>query len=129
VSQAQEFVLGGYTVGGCTYALIFGYYEDRDLVCVARTRNGFTPKIREDLLRDSDGSNTPHWLFSNLPEERSGRWGAGLTAAKMKDCRWLKPALVGQFEFVEWTPDGHLRHTRFMELREDQNAQDGTGER
>jgi len=28
--------------------------------------------------------------------------------------------LVGQFEFVEWTPDGHLRHARFMGLREDQ---------
>jgi len=43
----------------------------------------------------------------------------GLNAAKMKDCRWLKPLLVGQFEFVEWTEDGHLRHSRFMGLRED----------
>lgn len=34
------------------------------------------------------------------PAKRGGR---GLTAAKMKDCRWLKPVLVGQFEFVEWT--------------------------
>jgi hypothetical protein len=33
----------------------------------------------------------------------------GSTAAKMKDCRWT-PVLVGQFEFVEWTPDNHLRH-------------------
>ena len=40
-------------------------------------------------------------------------------AEKMKDCRWLKPVLVGQFEFVEWTPDGHLRHSRFLALRED----------
>jgi hypothetical protein len=35
----------------------------------------------------------------------SGRWGQGLTAAKMAECRWLNPVLVGQFEFVEWTPD------------------------
>jgi bifunctional non-homologous end joining protein LigD len=48
--------------------------------------------------------------FVNLPEQTSGRWGQGLTAEKMKDCRWLRPRLVGQFEFVEWTPDGHLRH-------------------
>jgi hypothetical protein len=34
----------------------------------------------------------------------------------MKSCRWLRPILVGQFEFVEWTPDKHLRHSRFVEL-------------
>jgi ATP-dependent DNA ligase len=37
----------------------------------------------------------------------------------MAECRWLKPALVGQFEFVEWTADAHLRHSRFVALRED----------
>jgi len=42
----------------------------------------------------------------------------------MKDCRWLKPVLVAQFEFAEWTPEGHLRHSRFMGLREDKNAND-----
>ena len=42
----------------------------------------------------------------------------------MKDCRWLKPVLVGQFEFVEWTPDSHLRHSRFIGLREDRKARD-----
>ena len=36
----------------------------------------------------------------NLPEAKSGRWGAGLTAAKMKDCQWLKPVLVAQIEFL-----------------------------
>jgi len=35
---------------------------------------------------------------------------------------WLKPSLVGQFEFVEWTPDGHLRHLRFMGLCEGHGA-------
>jgi hypothetical protein len=41
--------------------------------------------------------------FTNLPEKKAGRWGAGLTPAKMADCRWLNPVLVGQFEFLEWT--------------------------
>ena len=59
------------------------------------------------------GLEIPKCPFANLPEARTGRWGEGLTAAKMKDCRWLKPDLVGQFEFVEWTPDKHLRHARF----------------
>jgi ATP-dependent DNA ligase len=60
----------------------------------------------------------------NLPEAKSGRWGAGLTAAKMKDCRWLKPVLVAQIEFLEWTGDNHLRHIKFMALREDKPARD-----
>jgi bifunctional non-homologous end joining protein LigD len=60
----------------------------------------------------------------NLPEARSGRWGQGLTAEKMKDCKWLLPRLVGQFEFVEWTPDGHLRHARFMGLRDDKDPKE-----
>ena len=50
--------------------------------------------------------------FANLPEARSGRWGQGLTKEKMKDCRWLKPELVARVEFLEWTADNHLRHSR-----------------
>jgi ATP-dependent DNA ligase len=42
----------------------------------------------------------------------------------MAECRWLKPVLVGQFEFVEWTSDQHLRHSRFMALRDDKKAKD-----
>jgi hypothetical protein len=48
--------------------------------------------------------------FMNLPEARTGRWGQGLTAAKIKNCRWLNPVLVGQSEFREWTPD-NLRNS------------------
>jgi ATP-dependent DNA ligase len=40
----------------------------------------------------------------------------------MKDCVWVKPILVGVFEFVEWTPDNHLRHSRFVALREGKDA-------
>lgn len=53
-----------------------------------------------------------------------GRWGPGLTIAKMKDCRWLNPVSVGQFEFTEWTPDDYLRHSRFVALRDDKKARD-----
>jgi ATP-dependent DNA ligase len=42
----------------------------------------------------------------------------------MKDCRWMKPQLVGQFEYVEWTPNGYLRHSKFVALREDKKARD-----
>jgi ATP-dependent DNA ligase len=50
--------------------------------------------------------------------------GARLTAAKMGEGRWLRPVLVGQFEFVEWTGENHLRQTRFIALREDKKATD-----
>ena len=60
--------------------------------------------------------------FANLPETKGGRWGTGLTAAKMAGCRWLEPVLVGQFEFLEWTGDNHLRHSKFIGLRSDKRA-------
>jgi bifunctional non-homologous end joining protein LigD len=123
MNQSQEFVIGGYTVGTRTFdAVIFGYYEGDTLIYVARTRNGFTPAMREQLFRKFRRLEIPRCPFANLPEARSGRWGQGLTKEKMADCRWLKPVLVGQFEFLEWTPDNHLRHTRFMALREDKPA-------
>ena len=42
----------------------------------------------------------------------------------MKECRWLQPVLVAQFEFVEWTPDGHLRHSRFVALKEEKDPRE-----
>jgi ATP-dependent DNA ligase len=99
--------------------LIFGLYENGGLRYVARTRNGFTPALRQKLFDSFRSLQTEKCPFVNLPEKRAGRWGQGLTIAKIKDCRWLKPKLVGQFEFTEWTPDDHLRHSRFVSLRDD----------
>lgn len=120
INKGQEFVIGGYTVGPKSFdAIIFGYYEGAKLLYAGRTRNGFTPILREHLHNRFRELATAECPFANLPEQRSGRWGLGLTAEKMKDCRWIRPELVGQFEFVEWTPDGHLRHSRFVALRQD----------
>jgi DNA ligase D-like protein (predicted ligase) len=124
-NQGQEFVVGGYTPTAKNFdALIFGYYEGNELMYAGRTRNGFTPSSRASLFKQFRALEIDECPFANLPEARSGRWGQGLTAEKMRECRWLKPVLVGQFEFLEWTPDDHLRHTRFMGLREDKNAKD-----
>ena len=125
INKGQEFVIGGYTIGGASFdALVFGYYDGDKLIYAARTRNGFTPKLRSELQKRFKPLEVNECPFANLPEKKSGRWGAGLTAAKMQDCRWLQPSLVGQFEFVEWTPEGHLRHSRFIGLREDKRAID-----
>jgi ATP-dependent DNA ligase len=58
--------------------------------------------------------------FANLPEKKRTQWA--LTKEEMTNCVWLKPQLVAQIEFTEWTPDGHLRHSKFIGLREDKAA-------
>ena len=119
----EEFVIGEYTAGGKTFdALIFGYYEGNRLVYVARTRNGFTPPLRDQLFKRFRGLEIAECPFANLPEARSGRWGEALTVDKMEECSWLRPVLVAQVEFVEWTADGHLRHSSFIALREDRET-------
>jgi bifunctional non-homologous end joining protein LigD len=121
VNRGQPFVIAGYTPSAKNFdAIVFGYYDCGNLIYAGRTRNGFTPAMRDQLFKRFHTLMTERCPFANLPEARSGRWGEGLTAEKMKQCRWLVPELVGQFEFVEWTPDLHLRHSRFMGLREDQ---------
>src|SRR5262245_58670659 len=47
-----------------------------------------------------------------------------LTKEEMKNGVWLKPMLVTQIEFTEWTPDGHLRHSKFVGLREDKEVRE-----
>jgi ATP-dependent DNA ligase len=125
VNRGQEFVIGGYTRGTKTFdALVFGYYEGNKLIYAARTRNGFTPVTRAQLFRKFKSLEIDECPFANLPEAKSGRWGQGLTKAKMAECVWLKPVLVGQFEFLEWTGENHLRHSKFVAVREDKNAKD-----
>jgi DNA ligase D-like protein (predicted ligase) len=125
VNQGQEFVIAGYTPSPKNFdALVIGYYDDTGLIYAARTRNGFTPGSRAELFRKIKPLEIRECPFAKLPEKKAGRWGAGLTASKMAECRWLKPVLVGQFEFVEWTSDNHLRHSRFMALRDDRRPKD-----
>ena len=120
INQGQEFVIGGYTPTPKNFdALIFGYYDGERLIYVARTRNGFTPALRQQIFKRLRALEISDCPFANLPEARGGRWGQGLTAAKMNECRWLKPSLVAQFEYTEWTPDNHLRHSRFVAFSED----------
>jgi ATP-dependent DNA ligase len=73
INQGQEFVLGGYTKGGRSFdALVFGYYQDGQLLYVSRTRNGFTPAARERLLKRFEPLEIAGCPFTNLPELRAG---------------------------------------------------------
>jgi ATP dependent DNA ligase C terminal region len=55
--------------------LIFGYYHGLRLLYAGRTRSGFTPAMRESLMRRFRGLENSDCPFANLPEARSGRWG------------------------------------------------------
>ena len=45
--------------------------------------------------------------------------GTGLHRREMKEAVWIKPQAVGETEFLKWTDGNHLRHTKFIGLRED----------
>jgi ATP-dependent DNA ligase len=76
------------------------------------------------LFKKFKGLEIDECPFVNLPGAKGGRWGQGLTSAKMAEVQWLEPVLVAQFEFLEWTADNHLRHSKFVALREDKSAKD-----
>jgi len=122
VNRGQELVIGGYIPGPHGFdSLIVGYYQDKDLVYVARVRNGFVPALRRqvfDKIRGLVSSNMP---FANLPDEKESRWGESLTAEKMKKCVWVRPEIVARIEFLEWTAGDRLRHAKFVGLRDDKD--------
>jgi ATP-dependent DNA ligase len=127
LNRSQDFVVGGYTHGNPLDALVVGYYDDGRLLYAAKVRNGFVPNLRRDVWRRLKDLKTDECPFANLPERKRTQWA--LTKEEMKNCVWLKPELVAQIEFTEWTPDGHLRHSKFVGLREDKEARDVVRER
>jgi len=122
VTRGQEFVIGGYTGGNPFDSLIVGYYDGDILLYAAKVRNGFVPQLRRDVATKFKGLQIDACPFANLPEKKRTQWA--LTKEEMKNCVWLKPELVAQIEFTEWTPDGHLRHSKFVGLREEKEARE-----
>ena len=103
-------------------AVIVGYYDGGKLLFASKVRAGFVPHVRRELMAKMKPLKTDACPFANLPEKRRTQWA--LTREQMKDCVWLKPELVAQIEFTEWTPDGHLRHAAFTGLRQDKTARE-----
>src|SRR5207248_9313364 len=85
-------------------------------------RAGIPPEFRGALFAHFEELHKPRCPFANLPDRGEGRWGEGLTAAKMALCRWLHPFLVARIEFLEWTPEDRLRHLRFAGFRSDKDV-------
>ena len=122
VNLEQEFVVGGYVPSNLGVdSLVVGFYRGKDLIYAARVRAGLVPATRRHVFERLKHLKTPRCPFVNLPEPAAGRWGQGLTAEKMKECVWLKPEAVVQIQFLEWTGADHLRHTKFIALRDDRD--------
>ena len=121
-NKGQELVIGGYKPGpnGFDYLLV-GYYEGKDLIFIAKVRNGFTPALRREVAQNFPPLRTSQCPFANLPEPASARRGEAITAEVMPKIQWLRPKLVAQIEFTEWTKNNHLRHSRFIALRDDKD--------
>lgn len=123
--NGQELVIGGYLPGRYVFdSLLVGYYEGSRLMFVAKVRNGFTPASRMQVAKSFKGLETTKCPFANLPEPATGRRGLAVTAEAMKECFWLKPKLVAQFEFAGWTETNHLREAKFVGLRTDKDVRE-----
>lgn len=115
----QEFVIGGYTdpEGSRQYfgALLIGYYEGEKLLYAGRVGTGFSDELLENLGRKLAARSRETSPFA---DDVNGR-----------HVHFVRPTLVGEVGFTEWTEDGRLRHPRFLGIREDKPPKDVARER
>ena len=122
-NKGQELVIGGYKPSVLVFDyLLAGYYEGKDLIFIAKIKNGFTPALRRKIAERFNSLKATRCPFANLPELPTARRGEAITAEVMKRIVWLKPKLVAQIEYTEWTKGNHLRHSKFIALRDDKDA-------
>lgn len=117
----QEFVIGGYTKGfgkarNSFGALLLGYYEDGDLVYIGKVGTGFTDSTRQFLIKKMAKLQRVNQPFSD----------SRILLKERVQITWLKPELVGEFAFANWTRDKMLRSPVFLGLREDKPAKEVT---
>jgi bifunctional non-homologous end joining protein LigD len=121
-TQRQELVIGGYTdpQGSRTGfgALLLGYYDADGLRYAGKVGTGFDDKLLRELLPQLKRRGTDQPAFVNPPR--------GFAA---KGVHWIKPELVAEVTFAEWSDDGALRHPSFKGLRIDKKAREVVRER
>ena len=123
LDKQQELVVGGYRPGpGGIDSLLVGYYDGRQLRFAGKVRAGFTPRLRREVAAELKAFHAERCPFVDLPHSKTSRWGGGVTAEQMAEMQWVRPALVVQIRFVEWTAESHLRHAAFLGLRKDKRA-------
>jgi bifunctional non-homologous end joining protein LigD len=112
----QELVVGGFTdpQGGRVGlgALLVGYFDGADFVFAGRVGTGFDTKLLLDLRAQLDALEVAAPPFTR---------GTGLPRVR---AHWVRPGIVVQVAFIEWTVHGKLRHPRLLGVRTDRNARD-----
>jgi DNA ligase D-like protein (predicted ligase) len=118
---SQELVVGGFTdpQGGRVGlgALLVGYFEGEDFVYAGKLGTGFDTKMLLDLRARFDRIEIPQSPFTRA---------IGLPR---KGAHWVKPKIVVQAAFIEWTVNGKMRHPRLIGIRFDKDARDVVRER
>jgi bifunctional non-homologous end joining protein LigD len=129
LDRQQEFVVGGYRPGNNGVdALLVGVYESKSLKFAGKVRAGMNPPVRRVLFQGLKPLHTEQCPFEDLPVGKSNRWGSGITAEELPELQWVKPRLVVQIRFVEWTAESQLRHSAFLAVRNDKPARGVTRE-
>ncbi len=122
-ARHQELVIGGFKPGGKSFdSLLVGYYDGTKLMCAGKVRSGLMPQLRADIFDRLRPLVVKRCPFANLPSSTTSHWGEGITEDEMKNLRWVRPRVVAEVSFVEWTRDGSLRHASFIGLRDDKPA-------
>jgi ATP-dependent DNA ligase len=113
---SQELVVGGFTdpQGGRVGlgALLVGYYEGDDFVFAGKVGTGFDTKLLLELRARLDAleiEKSPFTKATGLPRLRA---------------HWVRPEIVVQVAFIEWTVHGKLRHSRLLAIRTDKAARE-----
>jgi bifunctional non-homologous end joining protein LigD len=123
--KGQEFVITGYTLPKKSRryfgALILGYYRNKRLIFAGRVGTGFNEKALKEIYEKLKPLEIAKPMVEEI-QEPSARWRPH--GWKASDNRWVKPKLVAQVQFTEWTQDGILRHPSFQGLRDDKKPTD-----
>ena len=115
VEASQEFVVGGFTDPQGTRvgfgALLVGYYDGDDLAFAGKIGTGFDTRRLLDLRQRLDALAVETAPFTK---------GTGLP----RHGHWVRPEIVVQIGFIEWTVHGKLRHPRLLGIRTDKHPRD-----
>jgi DNA ligase D-like protein (predicted ligase) len=114
--RSDDFLIGGYIPGAHGIdQLVVGELRDGKLHYADSVKNGFVAATRRRVFEAIKGREIKLPPFVNLPEKKGPH---RMDREKMKEVRWLKPNVVAEIAFNERTESGHLRHSKFLRLRE-----------